>query len=208
MKRLSILFALLLVATVGFAQSGEEVLGALSQRLGAMGSYCIDFELEMASATATSKGYCQVDGPLYVIAIEGTGEVGGMRQGFDGEKMWMLDGIAKEVAYDNHNPQSHSLFVNPTRAFDFSAELFSVVALEESQKGQWRVTLRPKAGVLDGIDAVSLSVDQGSGLPTRLSYNMAGAEITINILSLRAEKFTSADFEVVVPQGYEVIDFR
>jgi outer membrane lipoprotein-sorting protein len=201
MKRIVILLTLLMGVAAGFAQGGAEVLRAVSDNFAKMSAYRIDFELEMASATNTSKGYCLVDGPLYVIAIDG------MKQGFDGEKMWMLDGIAQEVVYDTHNPQSHSLFVNPTMAFDFSEELFDVVGREESD-GALTLTLEPKEGVLDGIAYVILSVDTKAQLPTRLGYDMQGAEIFINILSVGPQNFSPEAFAAEIPEGFEVIDFR
>lgn len=202
MKRIIILFALLLGSAVGYAQSGGEVLAKVSERLSEMGSYRIDFEVEMASATATSKGYCLVDEALYLIAIDG------MEQGFDGQKMWMVDGISKEVVYDNHKPQSHNLFENPTKAFDFSEELFTVVSLKEEKRGVWSITLAPKVGVLEGVEYVVLYVDQKGQLPVRLGYDMAGAGISINILSIKPQRFSPEEFSVEVPDGYEVIDFR
>jgi outer membrane lipoprotein-sorting protein len=201
MKRIVILFTLLMGVAVGFAQSGVEVLRKVSDNFSKMGAYRIDFELEMASATNTSKGHCLIDAPLYLIVIDG------MKQGFDGEKMWMVDVITQEVVYDAHNPQSHSLFVNPTLAFDFSEELFGVVAQEESD-GVLTMTLEPKEGVLDGIAYVTLSVDEKTLLPTRLGYDMEGAEIFINILSIEPQDLSPEAFASEVPQGFEVIDFR
>lgn len=201
MKRIAILCALLLGVAAGYAQGGVESLRTVSDNFAKMGAYRIDFELEMASATNTSKGFCLVDGPLYVIAIEG------MKQGFDGEKVWMVDVIAEEVVYDTHNPQSHSLFVNPTMAFDFSEELFEVVNQEEVG-GVLTMTIEPKEGVLDGIAYVKLSLDPQTLLPTRLGYDMQGAEIFIIILSIEPQNFSPEAFAAEVPQGFEVIDFR
>ena len=61
MRRLVALFAVALNAVLGYSQGGPEVLGAMVEKMGAIGSYRIDFELEMPSATATSRGYCKVD---------------------------------------------------------------------------------------------------------------------------------------------------
>lgn len=209
MKRIAILLASLLSALSLSAQGGgREVLTMVAERLAKMGAYRIDFELEMSSAAETSKGHCMVSGPLYLIAIDGVGGMDGMKQGFDGEKVWTYDGIAKEVAYDNPNLQSRSLFDNPTKAFDFSEEHFSVVGAEDDGKGGWLITLEPRKGVLDGIKYVVLTVDRQTSLPVRLGYDMAGAVIYINISAIAPLEASPADFELKVPQEFEVIDFR
>lgn len=206
MKRLSILFALLLAATVGYAQSGAEVLSTLSRKIDAMGSYRIDFVLEMDSATQSAKGFCEVDNPLYKIGVEVLDDY--VMQGYDGEKLWSVDHNTMEATYDDYNPQSHSLFENPTKAFDFSRELFSVEGFGEANAGEWVIELKPQAGVLTGIDVVNLTVDKNSGLPTRLSYNMAGAEISIKITSIKPKTFWEEHFVADIPDYYELIDFR
>lgn len=190
-------------------KQGGEILSQMGEKLAAMGDYRIDFELEMQGATDNSKGFYLVNEPRYLISIDGTSDVeGGMKQGFDGEKVWTFDGISKEIAYDNYNPQSHNVFENPTKAFDFAEELFTLVSLKEAAGGVWSITLRPNQGVLDGIEYVELCVDKKSLLPTRLGYDMAGARIYINIAKITPVTTAPTDFAVEVPQGYEVIDFR
>lgn len=202
MKRIVILFALLWGAAVGYAQSGSELLGKLSEQLAAMGSYRIDFELEMPTATATSKGYCVVSGERYKIAIED------QMQGCDGELLWMQNGTTREVTLDHPNKKSRSLFDNPTKAFDFAEELFKVESVTTTKEGRWQLVLLPAEGVLDGIERVVVDVDKKSGFPTRLGYDMAGIGLWINIVKIGSVSTTSSDFEVVVPEGFEVIDFR
>lgn len=202
MKRIVILFALLWGAAVGYAQSGSELLGKLSEQLAAMGSYRIDFELEMPTATATSKGYCVVSGERYKIAIED------LVQGCDGELLWMQNGGTRELTIDYPNKKSRNLFDNPTKAFDFAEELFKVESVTTTKEGQWQLVLLPAEGVLDGIERVVVDVDKKSGFPTRLGYDMAGVGLWINIVKIGSVSTTSSDFEVVVPEGFEVIDFR
>ena len=207
MRRVTLLFALLFGALAALGQTGTEVLREVGEKMEAMGNYRIDFELEMTSATDSSKGYCLIGTPLYLIAIDGAGEADGMKQGFDGERMWMYDGISREIVYDNHKPQSHNLFENPTKAFDFSEELFAVVDVE-NEGDVWSITLEPREGVLDGIERVVLDVDRRTLLPTRLGYDMAGAGIYINIVKIGSVATTVDDFRVTIPEGFEVIDFR
>lgn len=205
MKRLFILFSALCVSLMAMAQtSGREVVGEVSKALSALGDYRIDFEVEMPSAEATSKGYCLVSDPRYIISIDG------MMQGHDGEKMWMVDAIAREIVYDNHKAQSRNLFENPTRAFDFSEELFKVADFSDDGKGGWMVTLEPSQGVLEGIEYVVLWVSKKTMLPTKLGYDMSGVGIYINILKVAAAESSVADFSVNTADypDYEVIDFR
>jgi outer membrane lipoprotein-sorting protein len=202
MKRIVILFALLWGAAVGYAQSGSELLGRLSEQMTAMGSYRIDFELEMPTATATSKGYCVVSGERYKIAIED------LMQGCDGTLLWMQNGTTREVTLDHPNKQSRNLFDNPTKAFDFAEELFEVESITANAGGRWQLVLLPAEGVLDGIERVVVDVDKKSGFPTRLGYDMSGVGLWINIVKIGSVDTSPDDFSMEVPKGFEVIDFR
>ena len=202
MKRIVILFALLWGAAVGYAQSGSELLGRLSEQMAAMGSYRIDFELEMPTATATSKGYCVVSGEMYKIAIED------LMQGCDGTLLWMQNGTTREVTLDHPNKQSRSLFDNPIKAFDFAEELFEVESITTNKAGCWQLVLLPAEGVLGGIEKVVVDVDKKSGSPTRLGYDMSGVELWINIVKIGSADTSPDDFSVEVPEGFEVVDFR
>lgn len=202
MRKLVILFAAVLSATVGYSQNGSEVLGAMAEKIGAMGTYRIDFELEIPSATATSIGYCLVDGERYVIAIED------MSQGSDGTVVWAVNTTNQEITLDEPRPKSRSLFDNPTKAFDFAEELFVVESAESQAQGVWSLSLLPQKGVLDGIERVEVWVDSKSNLPIRLGYDMAGVGLVVNIRSLVPAEFSDKEFAVPSVEGFEVIDFR
>lgn len=203
MKRIAITILATLCAFAAEAQSsGAEVLRAMSQKLAQMGSYRIDFALEMPGVEESSKGYCLVDGDRYVIDVDG------LAQGYDGEAVWMLNNLTKEYTLDSPKPHSRNLFDNPTRAFDFSDEMFEVESFATKSEGQWRVVLLPAEGVLDGIERVVVDVDQRSQLPTLLGYDMAGVGIYIEIVKIAPVKSSADDFQITPPEGYEVIDFR
>lgn len=202
MRRLVALFAAVMSVVAGYSQSGSEVLRAMAEKVASLGSYYIDFELEMPMAESVSKGECRVDGEKYVISIEG------MVQGSDGVTLWVVNGLNEEVMLDSPRTDSRSLFDNPTKAFDFAEELFDIMSFKESSPKEWELHLRPAEGVLDGIDVVELRVDKTTLLPTRLGYDMAGVGLYVNIRSLRSEKFPESDFQPPKPEGYEVIDFR
>ena len=202
MRKLVALFAAVLSAVAGYSQSGSEVLCAMADKVASIGSYRVDFELEMPGAAGVSKGECRIAGESYVISIEG------MMQGSDGVTLWVVDGVNEEVMLDAPRTTSRSLFDNPTKAFDFAEELFEIVSFESASPKEWELQLRPAKGVLDGIDVVELRVDKTTLLPTRLGYDMAGAGLYVNIRSLRPEKFPEESFQAPKPEGYEVIDFR
>lgn len=197
-----ILFAAVLGTMAGYSQSGSEVLGAMAERMGAMGSYRIDFEVEMPSATATSRGECVVSGERYVITVED------MKQGFDGSAVWMVNAINQEVTLDSPRPQSRSLFDNPTKAFDFEEGLFEVVGFDADESDVWGVVLCPAEGVLDGIEYVSLEVSRKTNLPTAIGYTMAGMGLLIKINKIAPTELNNAVFDVPAIEGYELIDFR
>ena len=201
MKRFLMILMALSGALMLNAQSGVELLGSLSEKMAAMGSYHIDFEVEMAGASMPSKGYCEVSGEMYVIAIEE------LRQVFDGTTQWVFNGVNREVTLDSPRTDSRSLFDNPTKAFDFTEELFEVESVTH-EAAVIHLRLLPKEGVLDGIERVLLTIDEATMLPSSLGYDMAGLGLYINIVDIKPITPTKADFEVRVPYGFEVIDFR
>lgn len=192
----------LLCATIGRGQTGGEILSQMGAKLNAMGAYRIDFELEMPTATDTSKGYCVVERERYVISIED------LSQGCDGQTQWTLNGQNREVTFDTPRTESRSLFDNPTKAFDFSEELFAVESVTSTNDGDWQLVLLPAEGVLDGIERVVVRVDKKSLLPTALGYDMAGIGLWINIAKIAPTSTTPSIFKPTIPEGYEVIDFR
>lgn len=202
MKRAITLLLTLLCATIGRGQTGGEILSQMGAKLNAMGAYRIDFELEMPTATDTSKGYCVVERERYVISIED------LSQGCDGQTQWTLNGQNREVTFDTPRTESRSLFDNPTKAFDFSEELFAVESVTSTNDGDWQLVLLPAEGVLDGIERVVVRVDKKSLLPTALGYDMAGIGLWINIAKIAPTSTTPSIFNPTIPEGYEVIDFR
>lgn len=203
MRKLVTLFAAVLSAWVGYAQSGPEVIGAMAEKMGAMDAYQIDFELVMPTATDSSKGSCEVWGEKYVIAIED------MKQGSDGSVVWTLIGANKEITLDAPRTNSRSLFDNPTKAFNFAEELFEVESVESFENdSRWRLVLLPGEGVLEGIERVVVEVDKTTLLPTRLGYDMAGVGLWVNIRSIAPSQPLEELFAIPSVEGYEVIDFR
>lgn len=202
MRRVVALWVVLLGAFAVSAQTGSEVLRTVSEKVGAIGAYRIDFELTMAGAEKPSEGYCVVDGEKYLIAIED------LKQGCDGTTLWMLNGANREVTLDRPNTESRSLFDNPTRAFDFAEELFDVVSFEELSATVWRLVLRPAEGVLDGIESVVLEVSRATKLPTLLGYDMGGVGLFVRIDNFAPTTPSEREFAQPEEEGFEVIDFR
>ena len=183
---------------VGAQEKGAEVLRAVGAKVAEMGAYRIDFELDVPGAES---GYCVVAGQKYLI------EIADMKQGCDGQTLWMMLGASREITILEPNLKSRSLFDNPTRAFDFAEELFEVVTFDESDGKVWKLTLRPAEGVLDGVESVILEVSRATGLPTLLGYDMGvGLNVKIGKFAKWAPK--EDDFALPEMEGYEVIDFR
>ncbi|MBO7301028.1 MAG: hypothetical protein J6U53_06490 [Tidjanibacter sp.] len=202
MKRFLIILSALAVSLGAWAQGGVEVLRAMSQRVAELAPYRIEFSLEMPGAESGSDGYCLVDGERYVIGIEE------LRQGYDGESVWTVNGLNSEITLDEPKPQSRSLFDNPTRAFDFEEGMFEIVGFDEGGGGVWKVVLRPAEGVLDGIERVVLEVSRATNLPTLLGYDMGGVGLFVRIKKFAHTTPTDGDFAQPVIEGFEVIDFR
>lgn len=202
MRRVVVLFVVLLCALVGKAQNGAEVLRAMSQRVAELAPYCIEFSLEMPGAERGSEGRCVVDGQRYLIEIED------MMQGCDGATLWVVNGINREITLGEPNLNSRSLFDNPTRAFDFAEELFEVADFDGNDGAVWKLTLRPAEGVLEGIESVVLEVSRKTGLPALLGYDMGGVSLFVRIEKFAHAEPQEGDFAQPVMDGYEVIDFR
>ena len=203
MKRfLIILFALFASLSVDAQGGGVEVLRAMSERVARMTPYRIDFVLEMPISEGGSEGYCLVDGKRYVVGIEE------LMQGCDGEAVWSVNGLNREITLDDPKPHSRSLFDNPTRAFDFEEGMFRIVGFDERDRGVWRFVLTPAEGVLDGIERVTLEVSRKTGLPTLLGYDMGGVELFVKIGKFATTTTTDEDFLQPKIEGFEVIDFR
>ncbi|MBR7129560.1 MAG: outer membrane lipoprotein carrier protein LolA [Tidjanibacter sp.] len=195
-----------LCATATAQPSGGEVLQQMSAKLAAMGSYRIDYALEMPTAEQASVGYLIVsDGGRFVIDIDG------LKQGSDGEVVWVVNPLNKEISLDTPLPESRNLFDNPTKAFDFAADLFEVEYTEATAEDNWRIVLLPKEGVLEGVERVVVEIDRKTLLPTRLGYDMAGVGLWITIKSIEPYTPAAHDFEAPTQQrfpDYEMIDFR
>lgn len=195
-----------LCATATAQPSGGEVLQQMSAKLAAMGSYRIDYALEMPTAEQASVGYLIVsDGGCFVIDIDG------LKQGSDGEVVWVVNPLNKEISLDTPLPESRNLFDNPTKAFDFAVDLFEVEYTEATAEGNWRIVLLPKEGVLEGVERVVVEIDRKTLLPTHLGYDMAGVGLWITIKSIKPYTPATHDFEVPTQQqfpDYELIDFR
>ena len=202
MKRFLTIISALVVSLGVWAQGGAEVLRAMGEKVAEMGAYRIDFVLEMPGAESGSEGYCVVDGQRYLIEIEG------MMQGCDGEMLWVVNGINREISLGEPNLNSRSLFDNPTRAFDFAEELFEVADFDGNDGAVWKLTLSPAEGVLDGIESVTLEVSRKTGLPTLLGYDMGGVSLFVRIEKFAHAEPQEGDFAQPVMDSYEVIDFR
>lgn len=202
MKRiLTLLVALCAMMTAVGQNKDSELLQQMSQKINSLGSYRIDFALEMPGAELPSEGYCIVEGDRYLIDVEG------MAQAYDGKVVRLLNHLTKEVTLDAPKPNSRSLFDNPTKAFDFDAKLFTIDKVTR-QAAMIHLWLIPAEGVLDGVEQVHLVVDSDSMLPASLSYDFAGAELHINIVKIAPLNTSEDDFTFATPEGYEVIDFR
>lgn len=205
MKRSITLFGAILCALFGYGQTGEKVLSQMSEKLGTMGAYRIDFKLEMPNTENPSIGHCIVSENKYIISVDG------LVQGSNGEVVWVVNPLNKEVTLDTPLPESRNLFDNPTRAFDFAADLFEVDFTETTTEGNPRIVLLPNKGVLDGVERVVVEVDKTTLLPTRLGYDMAGVGLYIVISSVATCSPAASDFDIrPIEQypDYEIIDFR
>lgn len=207
LKKIAILTALLcaVVAHTYGQEEGDKVIEQLATRLGELGgSYYIDFELLVPSIEAPSKGRCVVDGSRYTIAIDG------VVQGCDGQTMWLVNPLTREVTLDRPNTQSHNILENPAKAFDFATELFDVVDISY-EAAMIHLILKPAEGVLDGVESLHLVVDSATMLPSSLCYDLSGSGMTINVAEIAPYKASDKEFACDPKEqypDYEIIDFR
>lgn len=198
---ITLLAALSLAPRAEAQEEGRTILATLASNLAQMGTYEIDFSLE-AEGMGASKGRCGIgDRGRYWIEVED------MRQSSDGSSVWVVNPATREVTIDNLNPHSRSLFDNPTRAFEFSEELFAVDSVSH-EAAVVHLYLVPAAGVLEGVERIHLVVEADDAMPLSLSYEIGGAELHIIIHSIVPYTPAEADFVPTVADDYEVIDFR
>jgi outer membrane lipoprotein-sorting protein len=198
MRKILLIFAMLFLSGVVMAQGGaSQTLQQVAKYVKSLGRYEVSFELLAGEYSA--KGYFRVDGDSYYMTV-GTAEVY-----CDGKVRYEVDNERKEINIDEVDTASRNVLDNPTRCFDFVGSDYSVKE-ELSISGRTKLILSADDKDIEGV--IILSLDEKTGRPIGLEYELYDERVVIDVISIATAKEQVKRFNQSVYRGYEVVDFR
>lgn len=198
MRKILLIFAMSFAASVAMAQGGaSQTLQQVAKYVKSLGRYEVSFALLAGEYSA--KGYFRVDGDSYYMTV-GTAEVY-----CDGKVRYEVDNERKEVNIDEVDVASRNVLDNPTRCFDFVGSDYSVKE-ELSGSGRTKLTLSAEDKDIEGV--IILSLDEKTGRPIGLEYELYDERVVIDAISIATAKEQVKHFNQSAYRGYEVVDFR
>ena len=166
-----LLISFMYVAVATAQQSATQWLEALDKSLGER--YAMYIEMYMGEQPV--RGYFMVEGDSYYLTL------GVMEVYCDGKIRQEINNERKEVTIDRVDNSSGDLLTNPTRAFDFVDEEFSISVASTSDLG-CELTLVPHDDST-GIVGISLTLvhNDGEVVPRSITYDYDGEGYTISL---------------------------
>ncbi len=198
---------LLLVMSSGTLRAASS-LADMSKAIDELGRYEVFFILSINGGEEAVDGYYIVDGERFFLSIADQQIYG------DGAQRCSINHHQREVVLERipDNGSQPLVIVNPVSAFTELAEEFDVEEFvqtdgdvaEDLSSDVTTLHLTPKKA--DAIVASSrIEIDNTTNLPRSISYVAESDEVSLVIIKI--EK-TDEQFEVIYPEGYEVIDIR
>jgi outer membrane lipoprotein-sorting protein len=198
MRKILLIFAMLFLSGVVMAQGGaSQTLQQVAKYVKSLGRYEVSFALLAGEYSA--KGYFRVDGDSYYMTV-GTAEVY-----CDGKVRYEVDNERKEINIDEVDVTSRNVLDNPTRCFDFVGSDYSVKE-ELSGSGRTKLTLSAEDKDIEGV--IILSLDEKTGRPIGLEYELYDERVVIDVISIATANEPVKRFNQSAYRGYEVVDFR
>ncbi len=203
MKKIALLFLLLLVALVAHADTrSAQIIQKMGAKIARWETYSVEFAVEISGHEDPGRYWAR--GQSYYVVIRDD-EIYS-----DGRTRWMVNNGNEEVMLEQIDPNDKSIFSNPTQLFSFPDEAFSH-SYAGRQNNLDVVVLQPKfAGAMERI---RLEIDPTTDLPKSIEYTMEQASdpIRIRVISFQSAPDVPASrfvFDRAKYKGYEVIDFR
>ena len=184
----------------------DNILTRMNSILSAHNAYVIYFTIENGSDVPV-KGTLAISGDKYRLSV---GEV---LQLNDGKYSYEINTVDKQVFIDEINDDVMGLFSGFVNTLESNKNLFEMKY--EGLVGQndvkcEKITMYPKNNVMDGINSVTLYVDNSTFLPVSLSYDY-GAVLTFNVEKLVFLDHTEEgyfEFQESDYPDYDIADFR
>ncbi len=209
----------MLEAQIPAGDRAAQMLSALSARIKAMGSYRVDFTVDVEGREIT--GWYVVSGNRYRLVTPQAEVV------CDGKVKYEISRENREVIIDRVNTADRNILSNPTRAFDLAGGGFTSSYVGERSVDEVLcdvLRLEPRVGgdglsgndALGGSDAlngIELAVARKDGLPRAIVYSADGLSddihVSVNSFSAGATVENSTFiFDKKNYPGYEIVDFR
>ena len=202
---LTLAFAFAALATASADNLSESILRHVASTLREYGDYEVRFTVS-AEGMGTTSGEYVVSGDRYRIRIRQ------QEQFSDGRNRYEIYEADREVVIDRADRNSHDIFTNPTRAFDFAPEEFESTYRGKENVGRKEadvVRLTPRnAHAAQGV--ITLYLDATTGLPLQIDYDYQGGQIRVTLNRITPKQIDASTF-VFDPTryaDYEIIDFR
>ncbi len=209
MKKILFISLILLCTAAHADERSKALLTKMGAAIRGWKQYQVEFTLHAGEASKPIPGNFKVSGQKYYLSVED-------REVYcDGTIKYEVNRTDKEVTVDQVDPKDKSILANPTRAFDFSDDVFTHSYGGQTTFGGKKcdvVILRARSAD-DPILEIKLMLDAASGLPAAVSYRMENVSepVQIDVTSIKpAEVLPESQFRFDRSKykGYEVIDFR
>lgn len=187
-----------MAVAVASAQTSTEWLTALNSTLGSR--YSMTISVNMAESEPIV-GYFMVDGDSYYITL------GVMEVYSDGKLRHEINNERKEVTIDSVDLSSVDLLTNPTHAFDFVDDEFSVnIVSSSATEAVLRLVPRDEAmGVTEIV--LSLVRDGSAVLPKAITYDYDGERIDIKLKVANGLEREMPMWDKNEYRGYDIVSF-
>lgn len=198
MKQLIILIIAVLSTVNLWAQTTAEAwLEALNKSLGRHYATTMVVSTENMGGM---NGYFIVDGDSYYLTL------GAMEVYCDGKLRYEVNNDRKEVVEDRANLEAHDLLTNPTRAFDFVSDIYSLDMIS-SAPSDAKIRVTPKGDIADMHIILELSKHGSKVHPESVTYDYDGESYTIELSIIDDDNDTVPRWNKTEYRAYDIVSF-
>lgn len=203
MRKVIITLCLLFSGVALSAQTtAREWIDAMNETLGERFAY--NLTVTVGQDSESLYGTLMVEGDSYYM------ELGSMEVYSDGHLRYEVNNERREVTEDRVDLESRDLLTNPTRAFDFLDEEFTMTIDAAN-----RITLVPRDPNI-GYSTIYLFVERrDNGVePESIVYDYEGDSVTVGLMSYTPDEVGESHQEWVMPRwdarryrAYDMVSF-
>lgn len=199
-KIISAFIALCWATTLSAQTSATEWIEQLEESLG--GRFAYTLSVSVGEESEPLVGRVMVDGDSYYMSLEAK-EVYS-----DGKLRYEIDNQRKEVTEDRVDLTSHDILINPTRAFSFAPEEYSM-KLRFSQNDELAIVvltpLDDSFGVATIFIALTREVDRVC--PTQIGYDYDGDSVIITLSEYEDDGWKMPKWSEANYKAYDIVSF-